>query len=296
MIFDNIIERIPVDKGWSGDRKYCAVTASGEKYLLRISPMERLEQRKELFRLQKEAEKTGVRMCAAVEMGLCDEGVYLLQTWVDGQDAEEVIPHLTEEKQYEMGLDAGKMLQKLHQIPAPADQMDWEARFNAKMDRKIAMYRACPIQYAGAEHFVRYIESHRHLLKGRAQSFQHGDYHIGNMMVENGRVVIIDFDRFDFGDPWEEFNRIVWCAQKAPVFACGMVDGYFDGPPPRAFWDLLALYIASNTLSSVPWAVPFGQKEIDVMLHQARDILDWYSNMEQTCPKWYQHIQKVGEN
>ena len=67
-------------------------------------------------------------------------------------------------------------------------------------------------------------------------------------------------------------------------------------PPPRAFWDLLALYIASNTLSSVPWAVPFGQKEIDVMLHQARDILDWYSNMEQTCPKWYQQIQKVGEN
>jgi aminoglycoside phosphotransferase (APT) family kinase protein len=23
------------------------------------------------------------------------------------------------------------------------------------------------------------------------------------------KIVIIDFDRYDFGDPWEEFNRIV---------------------------------------------------------------------------------------
>ena len=51
------------------------------------------------------------------------------------------------------------------------------------------------------------------MLANRPQSFQHGDYHIGNMMIENNKIVIIDFDRYDFGDPWEEFNRIVWCAQ-----------------------------------------------------------------------------------
>lgn len=291
MLYENIVSRQPVEKGWSGDRKYCVQTADGSRYLLRISPMERLEQRKMLFDLQKQAEKTGIRMCLTVEMGVCDEGVYLLQTWVDGTDAEEHVPELHEEDQYRLGLDAGRMLKKLHTIPAPDDQADWEVRFNAKMDRKIALYRACPIQYDGAECFVRYIEANRHLLKNRPQTFQHGDYHIGNMMLEKGQIVVIDFDRFDFGDPWEEFNRIVWCAQKAPVFACGMVDGYFDGPPPQAFWDLLALYIASNTLASVPWAVPFGEKEIQVMLTQAKEVLSWYDNMQKTMPNWYKSAE-----
>ena len=115
---------------------------------------------------------------------------------------------------------------------------------------------------------------------------------IGNMMVEDGKIVIIDFDRYDFGDPWEEFNRIVWCAQAAPSFASGNVDGYFGGKVPRDFWSLLALYIASNTLSSLYWAIPFGEKEINTMRNQAREVLDWYDNFTNVIPKWY----KGGKN
>ena len=43
-----------------------------------------------------------------------------------------------------------------------------------------------------------------------------------------------------------EFKRIVWCAQAAPAFSTGMVDGYFDGEVPMKFWRLLVLYICSN--------------------------------------------------
>ena len=66
-----------------------------------------------------------------------------------------------------------------------------------------------------------------------------------------------------------------------------MIDGYFDGDVPGAFWDLLALYISSNTLSSLPWATPFGQKEIDEMINLAKNVLDWYDGMRNTVPKWY---------
>ena len=61
----------------------------------------------------------------------------------------------------------------------------------------------------------------------------------------------------------------------------------FDGEVPMEFWKLLALYISSNTLSSLPWAIPFGQGEIDVMKKQAADILDWYDGMTNVVPKWY---------
>ena len=89
------------------------------------------------------------------------------------------------------------------------------------------------------------------------------------------------------GDPWEEFNRIVWSAQAAPAFASGMVDGYFGREVPMDFWKLLALYISSNALGSLPWAVPFGEKEIQVMRNQAREMLQWYDSMAQVIPSWY---------
>ena len=107
------------------------------------------------------------------------------------------------------------------------------------------------------------------------------------MIDRNGKLQIIDFDRYDFGDPWEEFNRIVWCAQKAPIFASGMVNGYFEGDVPLEFWKLLALYISSNTLSSLYWAIPFGQKEVDTMQNQAKEVLVWYDNMRSFVPTWY---------
>ena len=107
------------------------------------------------------------------------------------------------------------------------------------------------------------------------------------MMVEAGKLVIIDFDRYDFGDPWEEFKRIVWCAQTAPFFASGMVDGYFNEQIPIEFWKLLALYICSNTLSSLPWAIPFGDGEIEIMRNQAEQVLTWYDSMKNVVPTWY---------
>ena len=195
--------------------------------------------------------------------------------------------------QYRYGLDAGRILAKIHTIPAPEDAPSWENRFNAKIDRKIAMYENCELKYEhGGEAFLGYLAQHRPLLSGRPQSYQHGDYHIGNMMIDrDGVLTIIDFDRDDFGDPWEEFNRIVWCAQAAPAFASGMVDGYFDGEVPMEFWKLLALYICSNTLSSLPWAIPFGEKEIQVMRNQAAQVLEWYDGMANVVPTWYLKVK-----
>lgn len=192
-------------------------------------------------------------------------------------------------RQYRYGLDAGRILTKLHTIPAPKETPDWESRFNAKIDRKIAMYENCPLKYeAGGEAFLTYISENRHLLTGRPQTYQHGDYHIGNMMIDRrGVLAVIDFDRDDFGDPWEEFNRIVWSAQAAPSFASGMVDGYFDGKVPMEFWKLLALYICAYVLGSLPWAIPYGNEEVNVMREQAAQVLQWYDGMRTVVPAWY---------
>ncbi len=286
----DFISNVPIEKGWSGDKKYRVEDKDGNAFLLRISPIERLEFRRTVFEQMKKADALGVPMCRPIEYGVCSEGVYMLLGWIDGEDCEEIITTLSNGKQYNYGLDAGRILRKIHAIPAPDNIPAWDLRFDAKISRKLCLYDKCPLKYSNGQLFIDFIQSNRHHIKNRPQCYQHGDYHIGNFMISEGRLFVIDFDRNDFGDPWEEFNRIVWCAQKSPLFASGMVNGYFDGNVPKEFWRLLALYVSVNTLSSLPWAIPFGEGEIETMSSQADEILCWYSNMTQIIPTWYTEV------
>ena len=288
MLYQQLTRLEEIEKGWSGDKKYRASDTEGTPYLLRIAPEVRYERRKSAFERTRILSELDIPCPVPLEFGICDEGIYTIESWIDGHDGELYISTLPAKRQYAYGLDAGRILKTIHSIPAPADAPDWEEYFNRKIDRKITMYESCPLKYEGGEVMLRYLKNNRHLLKNRPLSYQHGDYHIGNMMVDtNGNLVIIDFDKDDYGDPWEEFNRIVWCGQAVPCFAAGMVDGYFDGSVPDKFWGLLALYILSNSLGSLPWAIPFGEGEIETMQKQAADILRWYDNMNRIIPSWY---------
>lgn len=283
-----IVEEI--HKGWSEDKKNYAVRPDGTEVLYRVSNPETFNQKKQEFELMQQIAELNIPMCLPLEFGTCEDGVYSLQSWIIGEAAEDIIPSLSEKEQYQYGLDAGIILKKIHSLPAPIGMELWKTRFNRKIDRKIHGYSECGIKFDGSDNMIEYINHNRYLLNERPQCFQHGDYHIGNMMIADGKLVIIDFNRYDFGDPWEEFNRIPWCAQLSPYFASGMVDGYFDKNVPEEFWKLLALYISSNSLSSIYWAIPFGESEIDTMLHQAADILDWYNGMTRYIPSWYRNL------
>ena len=283
----------PVEKGWSEDRKYCVTKADGSKYLLRITPIDRYEIRKALYEMLGRVSELGVPMGVPLGFGTCPDGVYSLQSWIDGDDLEVVLPLLPEAEQYVLGLRSGEILRKMHTIPAPSTQEEWAARFNRKTDVKIQKYHECGLRFDGDDHIIEYIEKNRGLLENRPQCFQHGDYHVGNMMIEHGvtplekALKIIDFDRYDYGDPWEEFNRIIWSAAASPYFATGQLRGYFGGEPPIEFFKLLAFYISSNTLSSIYWAIPFGQSDIDTMMKQSQDVLRWFDNMKYPIPTWY---------
>lgn len=283
---------IPIEKGWSEDKKYRVEKKDGRCYLLRVTPIQRYETRKALFAMLERVAQLEIPMCKPVEFGICKDGVYALHTWINGSDAGDVIPILPKKEQYASGVKAGEILRKIHAIPAPDTQEQWSSRFNRKVDEILHRYRECPIHFQGDEALITYIENNRSLLENRPQCFQHGDYHIGNMMVQNGSLTIIDFDRYDFGDPWEEFNRIVWSAQTSPCFAAGQIDGYFDGRPPAEFFRLLSFYIACNTLSSIYWAVPFGQEDIDVMMKQSQNVLSWYRSMDNIIPSWYRKYEE----
>ena len=88
----DIVEKIPIDKGWSADRKYRAITASGESYLLRIGPQERTGRLLSQYLKMREVAKLGIPMSMPLEDGVCADGPYLIQSWIEGVDSEEALP------------------------------------------------------------------------------------------------------------------------------------------------------------------------------------------------------------
>lgn len=292
-LYKTFIKIEPIDKGWSSDKKYCIETAGGEKLLLRVSDISEYARKKSEYEIMHKVAALGISMSQPIDFGICDNGknVYSLLSWIDGHVAEDVLSALPSDQQYELGVKAGQYLRAMHTISAPPEQEDWEIRFNRKIDRNIAGYKKCGIKIDCDDQILDYIEENRYLLKERPQSFQHGDYHVGNMVVSaQGELSIIDFNRFDYGDPWEEFNRITWCADCSSSFASGRINGYFDGRAPEEFFRLLALYISSNTLSSIYWAIPFGHGEVQTMILQAGKMLDGFDGMKNPVPKWYSSI------
>ncbi len=308
------VEAVP--KGWSRDAKYRVLTEDGERLLVRVSHIADYPRKKLEYDALCRLRGLPILMSRPVDFGTFNNGacVFTITTWIDGEDAETALSGFDVTKQYDLGCAAGRILRQIHRISAPSGQPDWAERFNRKIDRNIRNYEACGIEVPGARKAIRHINSLRYLLKGRPQVLQHGDYHCGNMIVTaDGQIGIIDFNRLDYGDPWEEFNRIVWCAPVSRYFASGRIDGYFAHPGqsvgdirtcsdiavrdrsnvsarvriPDEFFPLMSLYVASNMLSSVPWAIPFGPKEVDVMLRQAENVLNWYDGFKTYIPRWY---------
>ncbi|CQR72078.1 Phosphotransferase enzyme family protein [Sporomusa ovata DSM 2662] len=286
----------PIYKGWSDDKKYHIVTNGGAQFLLRISDISKYEVRKKDYETLKRLDEIDVLISRPIDFGVCNKGthVYFLLAWIEGKDVKDALSTLNNKEQYNLGVKAGKALRKMHSISAPENYIPWTNRFNRKIDRNINKYYACGIEIHGVDKILDYIEKTRYLLDTRPQTFQHGDYHIGNMIITNNyELGIIDFDRLDYGDPWEEFNRIVWCACASSVFAAGRINGYFENDVPELFFRLMALYIASNLLSSVPWAIPYGQEQIDIMRNQIEYALEWYDQFQTIVPKWYLPYSKA---
>lgn len=282
----------PVEKGWSNDKKYRIVDSEDRQFLLRTNDSKESERKAEEFRMMIDFAKTGVNMSMPIQNGLFDNDrrVYTLLTWVEGIEAEEYLKQVSKLEQYRLGCAAGKALRQLHTLSAPSNVESWETQYNRKIDSKIRKYSDCPIRLNGEKKFLDFIAENRSLLKNREQTYHHGDFHVGNLLVTSQSAIgIIDFNRVDYGDPWEEFNRVIFCSGVSASFATGRIDGYFDYEVTEDFFRLLALYISVNSISSLPWALTFGEKEVNTMLAQAESILGFYDNFSTPIPSWYEN-------
>ena len=126
-----------LNKGWSKDQKYIVTDISNNKFLLRLSDISLYEKKKEQFELLKKVESLRINASRPIEFGIFnDTQIYMVLTYLEGIDAEEGIVSKSNKQAYDLGVQAGKTLYKLHQIPVSQGNQTWYDRFKEKIEVK----------------------------------------------------------------------------------------------------------------------------------------------------------------
>jgi len=286
-----------ITKGMSGDRKYCIETRDGKKFLLRITEVLNYETKKKDYEFLLSLNKAGLPVPKAFDFGMCEDGnsVYMLLEWMEGEEAEKVVPNMEPDKQYTIGVMSGRILREIHENAKTVEsEQDWYDRYFEVIIPRIEAYKNEGIPFEGAEAILAFIEENKNLLHDRRQCSIHGDYHLGNLIIdENEELFVIDWQTVDFngvGDPWVDFINI---GIEHPAFAVGQIDGYFNHQVPEEFWRMMALYLSVSAITSIVWAKYFAPERLEGILTLNKNVVKWYDGMRQVIPLWYKEYKEM---
>lgn len=283
-----------ISEGMSSDEKYHCIRDNKE-CLLRIADGSEYEQKKAEYEHLERLSKAGLPVPECIDFSKSDDGahVFTLLSWIPGEDADQVLPKMNHRDQYELGTQAGDILRRIHETaPAPDLSKNWYDRYFEVIEPRLDAFKQKGIPFEGSETILGFIEDNKHLLKTRPLCHHHGDYHMGNLIVRNGKVWVIDWHTVDFdgvGDPWYEFNRL---GIDYPAFATGQIDGYFDNEVPEEFWKLFALYLATSTLTSIVWAKYRAPEALNRVMERNQQVLGMFDQMENPVPLWHREQGK----
>ncbi|MBS4192113.1 phosphotransferase [Bacillus sp. FJAT-49705] len=302
MVFiEHLRERIPflnastdiheIHKGFSKDKKYIVHFEHGESCILRIADIEHYERKKAEFERITELQTFDVKTSHPIEIGRVDElGIcYYVLSYIEGEDARDLLPSYSSKEQYEIGLEAGKDLAKIHLVKASPLYDPWYDRIMKKYTNYVEAYHSCGIKIEGDSKIIDFIAKNKRYLKNRPNCFQHDDFHIGNIIVKDKQYAgVIDFNRFGWGDPIHDFLKIGLFSKEVSIpFSNGQVIGYFDNNIPEEFWSLYSIYLGMNVFSSVVWTKKVVPEKLDEMIDRLYCILEDHKYFENIKPSWY---------
>ncbi|KEK25103.1 aminoglycoside phosphotransferase family protein [Bacillus gaemokensis] len=281
-----------ISKGFSPDKKYIVTVSSQEKYLLRTGDINEYKRKKMEFQILNEMQKRNVQSQRPIELGVLEnEGVcYSLFSYLEGEDAKKLLPMYTPKEQYDIGVEAGKDLARMHTYMAPQVIKPWYERAMRKHRNYLEAYKTCGITIKKDEEIIKFIDRNEMYLKKRPNQFQHDDFHLENIIVQNKKYVgVIDFNGYDWGDPLHDFVKIAVFAREISIpYSIGQIHGYFNGTTPEEFWRLYSVYVGMTIFSSVVWSLRAAPHMLDDMLERLYIVLEDHKNFELLQPAWFQ--------
>jgi len=279
-----------VNAGWSSDSKFYIEDKAGNKLLLRISDVCIYDRKRKEFEIVKKFNSLGFAMSQGIEFGICNNGenVYILLTWVEGTSLNSALEDLTEREQYDLGLQAGRILKEIHSLSVDKTDIPVISK-KEKMLHNLKRYEGSIVRIENDQIAVDFVKDNINKINSFSPVYKHGDFHVENLILTNhGQIGVIDFNRWECGDKYEEFYKIQSFDIEVSIpFAIGQIEGYFNFQPSDEFWSVLAVYVAYSSLYSIVWAEKFGEDDIKAMKRRCIRAFEDYDDFESIIPHWY---------
>ncbi|SFL35922.1 Predicted kinase, aminoglycoside phosphotransferase (APT) family [Paenibacillus sp. 1_12] len=281
-----------IEKGFSFDGKYFLyVDESVPVYVLRTAPITQSEKKMREFEVvqrvynQEVTTSEPVEFGTIVELDLC----YMVLRYVEGEDAADLLPALTSDQQYQIGVEAGRQLLLMHQLDAPTSLGSWDTRRTAKHYRQLTAYQGCGVKIDHEARVIRFVEANLKYLADRPNQFQHDDFHPSNLLIHNSKYSgVIDFNRYDWGDPYHDFMKVAYFSRQVSIpFSVGQIHGYFNEEIPERFWQLYALYTALTLFPNITWTLQVVPDRLESMQERNRIVMEDHSGFDKLMPSWY---------
>ena len=248
-----IFEIEEFSKGYTPNKKYI-IQIFGRKLFVKIIERENYSYDQALKKgLLKKCEQSGLPVQKTLLINSINGNrVFSCYEWIQGTMLNEFLPQISKTEQYKIGVEMGKLLKKIHSVPTNEYVSETGV---ATCDNPI--------------------------------SIVHGDFHISNIVQTDNFVKIIDWDNIHLGNPFEDFNRILINAETSPEYACGQIDGYFEGVPNLDFWNFLKQSLQKD-FTDLPDSrfvlLPNGKS---ITEHNKKLFNQQYSDGTVSIPKFY---------
>lgn len=156
-----------ISGGFSHDNKYVLYDTDRAGYLLRLSNIAVLGRRREEFNILRIHHKNGIACPKPYAFGSTDDGqcCYSILSYICGHNAEDALPLLSSSEQFDIGIQAGRELYKLHQLPGKETHDEWQNRRIAKYRRRVQQARDLGLGFQNQEEIERFVENQLGLLR-----------------------------------------------------------------------------------------------------------------------------------
>lgn len=295
-------QAVRITKGFSFEQKYVLSGEDGARYLLRITrtpgPEDVQRKRAEYDTLHILRDHSSlVPRTYAFGTSPDESHCFMVLSYFDGVDGEEALGSLSEAEQYRLGVQAGRELRNLHALLAPAESQEWYGAFSAKISGKFRRFSETGIELAGIDPAVLsdLVQKRLPCIRNVRQTFLHDDYHPANLIVQNkGLAGIVDFNRYDWGDPVHDFVKLAYFSRAMSIpFCAGQVEGYHGGTPPPVFWERYSLYCAAAVIPDILWSHWYEEKsgsaggEVERSEKRIRMVVSDHEGFRSEVPVWY---------
>lgn len=276
-----------IERGWSGDDKYIVYSPKG-KFLLRVSDISMLKRKAKEISVIELVSTLNVNTPRFIELQMVEDMILMVLTFVEGEDAIHVIPTLPPATQYRLGYQTGRVLWQIHHLTHNLYQESDFLKMKEKILSRLNLYEKS-IYFTKKDLIpLQYIRDNIDVLKDMNVRLNHGDYHIGNMIIdESQNIGIIDFNRFDYEDAIKDFTSVLTFSKTASIpFTRGTLNGYYPDGIPKLFWKKVKIYLAYNAMYSILWAEPYGESEVNFMLARKEELYHEYDYFQKEKPDW----------